>query len=319
MANTYTVLSLRPPLFTGVGFENWKHTMSLYLRGEMVFEVADGSEPRPELGPQPSKLQQAELMDWTRRDNKAIACIALCLAPNVRSMMKPHMTRSKTLMDALQATYGKRSEMDALRLEVALDELKYIEGDCLQDHLTKMEELFSQIAELDQQHALNENQKKLKLYKSLPKSWASTVEMLIATKKGESWSSVISTLLDLKTMTNLQHEGATTLEQACFVKHKQKPWRFQPRKQANQHQGANEKQPKHKINWKPSSSKLKGIRCWNCNGIGHMASQCPSEVEEEEANHAHIAEIVEGQELMEEVHFMEELALEDPMLIKDSG
>jgi hypothetical protein len=97
------------PLEGSVNYRTWKYSMKMVLMVKDLWEVVDGTEPKPS--------DEKEALAWTKKSQKALAHISLSLAP-VEQQHILDCTTGKSAWDILQKLYeGKGRNRKFLLME----------------------------------------------------------------------------------------------------------------------------------------------------------------------------------------------------------
>ncbi|KAD4179733.1 hypothetical protein E3N88_28324 [Mikania micrantha] len=227
--------------FNGSDFGWWKMQVEALLC-QKDLDVA--------LGDKPEKMDQA---DWELKDKKARAVITLALAKSVAfNIMKE--TTASGMMNALSNMYEKPSTANKVFLIRELVNTKMMEGASVTSHINNLNSILSRLLSVGIK--FDDEVQALLLLSSLPDSWSGTVTAVTSSAgaSGMTFEGIRDLVLG-EDIRRKNQGGSSSYEML--------------------HVGRGRRDSRDSGSRGRSSSRTKkSVKCWNCNEVGHVKSQC---------------------------------------------
>ncbi len=158
----------------GVNFYNWKFKVQMLLIREDLWEIVNGSDTAPV-----GTSEAQAIATWRKRDQKALSTI--CLA--IEDSELTHVRACKTAAEAwknLGEAYETKGLARKLYLRRKFLTHMMIEGDTMQEHITRLSEMAEQLEAIGAE--VSDGDMVMTLLCSLPSSY----EMLIVSLETRS-------------------------------------------------------------------------------------------------------------------------------------
>ncbi|KAD3336468.1 hypothetical protein E3N88_31987 [Mikania micrantha] len=214
--------------------------------GKVAIEKFNGSD-----FDKPDKMEQA---DWELKDKKARAVITLALAKSVAfNIMKE--TTASGMMKALSNMYEKPSAANKVFLIRELVNTKMMEGASLTSHINNLNSILSRLLSVGIK--FDDEVQALLLLSLFPDSWSGTITAVTSSARASGMTFVGIRDLVLGEDIRRKNQGGSSSSEMLHV-------------------GRGRRNSRDSGSWGRSSSRTKKIvKCWNCNEVGHVKSQCP--------------------------------------------
>lgn len=204
----------------------------------------------------PAATETTKLEEWSKKDQQGLATIGL----NVSDDQLIHIRNAKTSKEAwiaLQEYHEKNTANSKVRLMKTIMRLRLEEGGDMEAHLSRINELFQQMVDLNTD-VKPEDWKSATMLGSLPESYDTLVTALESRKESELTAAVVqSKLIDEYKRRKDRGELNDGNGSALKVMHKSKN--------------------------KLSQFKKKDIVCYRCGNKGHYAKKCKAGDKEKKA------------------------------------
>ena len=209
-------------------YPTWKIQMKMALLKENLWNIVNGSEILPENNEQDAQGK------FNRRKDRALATIVLAVDPSLLYLIgEPE--DPKTVWEALQGQFQKKTWANKLSLRRKLYGLKLVEGRSVQEHCKEMIELFNELAVVGD--PVEEEDRVVHLLASLPDSYDMLVTALEANAEVPKMETVVERLLHEER----KHTSKTNVEETGLY----------------------------------TQSASKGPMCYKCRKFGHIKRNCP--------------------------------------------
>ena len=231
--------------FNGSDFSWWKMQLEALLCQKDLDMV---------LGDKPEKMEKAAEDAWNSKDKKAKAVITLSLTKSVAFNIM-NETTARGMMEALSNMYEKPSAANKVFLMRELFTTRMNEEGSVTVHINNLNSILSRLSSVGIKFD-NETQASL-LLASLPDSWSGTVTAVTSSvgTSGMTFEGVRDLVLgeDIRR----KNQGGSSSSDLLNV----------GRGRGNSRNSGSR--------GKSSSRTLKNVKCWNCQEVGHVKSQCP--------------------------------------------
>ncbi|VFQ59936.1 unnamed protein product [Cuscuta campestris] len=239
-----TTLKFEVPLFDGrADFMLWQCTIQDYLV-QQGLDLALQDE-------KPSDMKESE---WSTIQKKAVSTIRLALSPQIKVTVLKE-TSPKKLWETLESKFASKTLTNRLMMRMDLYSLKMEEGGSAIDHINKFNEQVSRL--LNAGETIKDEEQGLLLLASLPKSFKSFVQSMIAGRTTLRLDEVTTALKESQRMMGGEESsGDSHLLAAVSV----------------------EKGRKKKSDQLGRRSQLRDmstVRCYYCEKLGHTKNGCP--------------------------------------------
>ncbi|KAK0578971.1 hypothetical protein LWI29_019168 [Acer saccharum] len=306
--------STRPPLLTGLNYSQWKGKMESYIcqiHDRAWMAVEDGYD-LPMMTPagggqdvlKPKAQWNAQEFEASKWNRKAMHAIMCAMDENQYKLIQ-NTQIAKVAWDILQVAHEgtevvKESKLQVLQTQFEL--LRMGEDECFNDFEIKLMDIVNQSHQLGDPYS--DRRVKQKIMRSLPDRFESKVT---AIEENSGYmdmkpSEVIGRLLAYesrkapsntppkkskgialkasKDEKEAKHESDEDL--ALFVKRFNKVMGFKKKKGfGSRGQDLKKKSSFKKFEPRQERTERKGVRCFECGGIGHFAPECANHNEEE--------------------------------------
>jgi len=289
-ADVFGILAQEDKL-DGTNYSLWSFMIKNLLVAKNLWNYVSGAEARPvqvapATPPQQGRYQAAllapaaapqaptpEQSRWDSRDAQALSLIAL----SVKRSIIPHIRSCRTSQAAweiLEHMYQARNEARVAFLKRELLHLCMDEGDSMQDHLTKIQDLREQLLNIDE--IISDAEMVTTVLNSLPSSYLGFHTSLHLSMRGNavplSFQELVGLLLqEEQTRKNVMQRGG---DQALFAKNKGKGKSnaYKPKSETGQ--------PSNKEKDDAQKPKKKG-KCHYCKKPGHYIDECYKRIAKE--------------------------------------
>ncbi|KAI3509927.1 hypothetical protein L1887_25452 [Cichorium endivia] len=234
--------------FNGSDFSWWKMQLEALLCQKDLEMV---------LGDKPEKMEKAAEDAWNSKDKKAKAVITLSLERSVAfNIMKE--TTARGMMDALTNMYEKPSAANKVFLMRELFTTRMNEDSSITVHINNLNSILSRLSSVGIKFD-NETQASL-LLASLPDSWSGTVIAVTSSvgTSGMTFEGVRDLVLGEDT--RRKNQGGSSSSELLNI---------------GRGRGNSKKDGSSGSRGRSSSRTWKNVKCWNCQEVGHVKSQCP--------------------------------------------
>ncbi len=160
------------PLGGANNYSTWAVQCRMALLKEDLWSVVSTPEP-----PDPATATAASVVQYQRRQEKALATIVLTINPSLLYLL-PNPEDPAVVWQQLRDHFQKRTWSNKLHLRRQLNDLRLAEGGSLSDHIKQVTELFSGLAIVGD--AVAEEDQVVTLLSSLPRSYDVLVTALEA-------------------------------------------------------------------------------------------------------------------------------------------
>ena len=234
--------------FNGSDFSWWKMQLEALLCQKDLDVV---------LGDKPEKMEKAAEDAWNSKDKKAKAVITLSLERSVAfNIMKE--TTARGMMDALTNMYEKPSAANKVFLMRELFTTRMNEEGSVTVHINNLNSILSRLSSVGIKFD-NETQASL-LLASLPDSWSGTVTAVTSSvgTSGMTFEGVRDLVLgeDVRR----KNQGGSSSSELLNI---------------GRGRGNSRNSGSSGSRGRSSSRTWKNVKCWNCQEVGHVKSQCP--------------------------------------------
>lgn len=166
--------------------------MQMILIDRGLWEYVDGSQPAPVLGVDANEAAQAKLVEWKKKDNCAMAQIAL----TVGNGELVHIKGAKSSREAwlkLCSVHQAKGLAAKVFLRRRFFNIKLREGDSMQTHINNVKDLAEQLDAIGA--AVNDNDVAMTLLSSLPEQYDNLIVALEARPSEELTSEFVASRL----------------------------------------------------------------------------------------------------------------------------
>nr|KYP36341.1 Retrovirus-related Pol polyprotein from transposon TNT 1-94 [Cajanus cajan]KYP52429.1 Retrovirus-related Pol polyprotein from transposon TNT 1-94 [Cajanus cajan] len=237
-----TTMKLDVPLFDGrIDFSLWQCTIQDYL-------VQQGLDCALE-EEKPCEMKDSE---WSTIQKKAVSTIRLALAPQIKVTVLKE-TSPRKLWNLLEGKFASTTLTNRLMMKMDLYSLKMEDEGNVFDHINKFNELVSRL--MNAGETIKDEEQALLILASLPKSYKSLVQSLLAGKSTLLLDEVIRALKENQQM--MGGDKSSGDSQILLAKGER------GKKYGDQH--GRRFQPKDMSN----------IQCHYCGEFGHIQFKCP--------------------------------------------
>lgn len=160
------------PLLKGEeNFSVWCFQVKLALSSNGIFEVVNGTKPRPaetRASGSGDSTFEAALESWKKLDMKGQQIIGMSIIPNlVKHIM--HLKTSKEMWDKLHVVFQQKSEMSVHMLLQKFFNYSKEPGDSMADHVAKLEDIKHRLKALGEK--VSDKMLMCKILMSLPRQY----------------------------------------------------------------------------------------------------------------------------------------------------
>ncbi|KAK0584122.1 hypothetical protein LWI29_007953 [Acer saccharum] len=268
--------STRPPLLTGLNYSQWKGKMESYIcqiHDRAWMAVEDGYD-LPMMTPagggqdvlKPKAQWNAQEFEASKWNRKAMHAIMCAMDENQYKLIQ-NTQIAKVAWDILQVAHEgtevvKESKLQVLQTQFEL--LRMGEDECFNDFEIKLMDIVNQSHQLGDPYS--DRRVKQKIMRSLPDRKAPSNTTPPKKSKGIA-------LKASKDAKEAKHESDEDL--ALFVKRFNKVMGFKKKKGfGSRGQDLKKKSSFKKFEPRQERTERKGVRCFECGGIGHFAPEC---------------------------------------------
>lgn len=235
-------LKLEVPLFDGrMDFSLWQCTIQDYLVQQGLDCALEKEKPT-----------EMKDLEWSTIQKKAVSTIRLALAPQIKVTVLKE-TCPKKLWDLLESKFASTTLTNRLMMKINLYSLKMEDEGNVFDHINKFNELVSRLMNAgddikDEEHALL-------LLASLPKSYKSLVQSMLAGKSTLQLDEVVKSLKESQQMMGVNNSPEDN--QILITK------------------GGQGKSYSDQYGRKVQQKDMSIVKCYYCEEFGHIQIKCP--------------------------------------------
>ena len=214
MAESRSTVAVVP--LNGTNYATWKVQCKMALMKEGLWNIVQGTEEAP-------SVENADTYSkFVGRRDRALAIVVLSIDPSLLYLIGEPDDPRRVWMK-LSDQYLKKSWANKLELRRKLYSMKLKEGESVQEHIRKMTELFSALAEVDA--PLSEEDRVVYLLASLPDSFGVLVTALEANPEVPKMEVVTERLLHEERKLLKRESGSDPGDEKAMVSKFQKKGR----------------------------------------------------------------------------------------------
>lgn len=248
-----------PRLKNSKGFALWRLYVMELMRKDGVLHVLSEDPPNPETS------TNTVVSRWKRDDERARPHIVLNLGEEPATLVTSLVISggtSRQVWQKLNDVYEKENIQTKLNLRSKLHNLAFKEGDNMEKHLTELEDVFLNLARLND--AVVDKDKCAVLLRSLPSSFS--VIALMADANNMDYDSICSVM---KSEIERRKGQATEM---------QRPEHIQAA--ARKADAPSDRRKDHRVEKRVPT-------CWHCGKKGHTRAECRKRLREEKSKRNH--------------------------------
>lgn len=216
---------------TNENYETWKLEVEFLLVREGLWKyIVPGVKPEEAA----NRANAAELIAWDEGDQKARATIGMVLSRSQHGHIRATKT-AKEVWKNLEKQHEKKSLTSKVHLLKRICDLKFQEGDDIEDHLVEFESLFEKLANAGTK--LDDDLQVILVFRSLPSSF----DALTTTLENRSEDELTLALVKDKIINEVQKRKGTVPADSAVLK---------------------------------VAGKSKSIVCHHCQKVGHKKRDC---------------------------------------------
>ena len=248
--------------FDGKDFHLWKFQIKIFLLGQEVWDVVEGTSNKPEVSETAGNAEA--IAAWIKKDRRAMMYLTQALAKNQLSYVV-NCDSSKAIWERLTSIHEQKNKTSIHMVQAQFYEYKMDSKDDVATHITKVESMARRLKDMGE--APSESAVITKILCSLPNCYRGLLSAWDSTPAAEQ------TLANLTARLLKEQEVERKLEktmeslslcedrnEALIASGKQaKKWSGSRRPQQQQHQNGNKK--------------FAG-ECFHCKKVGHRESDC---------------------------------------------
>ena len=204
MAESRSTVAVVP--LNGTNYVTWKVQCKMALMKEGLWKIVEGTEVAP--------VEAAAYAKFVGRRDRALAIVVLSIKPRLLYLIgepdDPERVWKKLCDQFLKKTWANK-----LELRKRLYSLRLKEGESVQEHIRRMTELFSALAEVDA--PLSEEDRVVYLLASLPESFGVLVTALEASPEVPKMDVVTERLLHEERKMLSREKGSTPGDEKAMM------------------------------------------------------------------------------------------------------
>lgn len=222
-------------------YDSWKLDVEFLLVREGLWKyVTPGVKPVLTA----DRSNAAEVAAWEDGDQRARATIGLLLSRSQHGHIR-NTTTAKAVWENLKKQHEKKSLTSKVHLLKRICDLKYHEGDDIEDHLMKFEDLFAKLSNAGTK--LDDDLQVILVFRSLPSSF----DALTTTLENRSEDELTLEIVKNRIINEVQKRSESTSADSMVLK---------------------------------ADGKTKSIVCHYCQKVGHMKRNCKLWLKEKDSS-----------------------------------
>ena len=251
--------------FDGKDFFLWKFQMKVFLSGQEMWEVVDGSEacPVPAVANEPTADEVVAITTWKKKNNKSMMYLTQALSKGQLAKVI-NCDSSKAIWDRLCAVHEQKDETSIHMVQQQFFDYRMENGDDVSTHIAKVESLARRLKDLGE--AQSDTAVITKILWTLPPTFRSLVSAWDSTPADErTLQNLTARLLKEEEMNKKVASHSQDDKAETFVAH-----------------GGGHRQRPSSGRSKPKNGKFTG-ECNHCKKKGHKIVDCWEKISRKEA------------------------------------
>jgi hypothetical protein len=152
--------------FNGFNFHTWKVKIQLQMMHRNLWGIVKGTEKAP--------TDPRQLIEWEKKDDRAKAILGLSLADSQLHLIDLKKS-SAELWAQLSTIFGEKAVNAKFSLKLQLFKLKMHDEVSLSSHINNLKSLLAQLAEIDSESKVDEDDAKAILLNSLSQKYDNAI------------------------------------------------------------------------------------------------------------------------------------------------
>lgn len=257
--------------FDGKDFSLWKFQMKIFLLGQDLWDVVDGTTAKPGEG-------GAEQLAWIKKDRRAMMYLTQALAKNQLSYVV-NCDTSNAIWERLMSIHEQKNKTSIHMVQAQFYEYKMDSKDDVATHITKVESLARRLKDMGE--APTESAIITKILCSLPSCYRGLLSAWDSTPENEQ------TLANLTARLLKEQEVEKKMEKLSLSEERNEALVAQGKRASS---NSSNRRPQHQ---QKGNKKFAG-ECYHCKKVGHREADCwakhPDKRKQKSAGAANVSE-----------------------------